>query len=249
VRARTPTNTLVMNLDPSAPWAPYWSQREVWWTPIPVVSEFAQGYVAEKLYLGHVLLDIISQQRVTDVVALASIGTAFPALVHRPVAFMGTPGVAGISTPADFCAGAQCVYLLPAAFSRLQATSTDTNITTEQWWPTLTQSPPSNWALPDASVNGWAPTAPVSGPGGGTTYVRVTTPPLVGPGLAVTCAAQIGATLYVDGQLVPNACSGAWLTIPALARPGSHVIAARAQLAQNTGTWFDLVVAPRATSG
>jgi hypothetical protein len=243
VRAHTPTNTLVMNLDPSAPWAPYWSQREVWWTPIPVVSEFAQGYVAEKLYLGHVLLDVMSRRQASDVVALASIGTAFPALAHKPVAFMGTPGVAGISTPADFCASAQCVYLLPAAFSHLQPTTNGTDIASAQWWPSLMQAPPSNWAAPDAYVDGWASMAPVSGPGGGTAYLRVTTPPSAGSGFAVTCAAQIAATLYVDGQLVPSGCSGAWLTLPALARPGSHVIAARAPLAQNAGTWFDLVVA------
>ena len=80
--------------------------------------------------------------------------------------------------------------------------------------------------------------------------MRLTLPEGLASTMAVACKAEGSVKLYVDGQQVSDGCSGGEGTVvPRLGLPGSHVVAAQAQLGQNLGPWFDLFVlanAPRA---
>lgn len=243
VRMHTPSNTLVMNLDPNARWAPYFTQREVWQTPVPV-SEFTGGYVAEKRHLGEILLANLASLRPgsqTHIVALAAVGAAQRALVGRPLAVLTDHAIPGLDGSPMFAAGPEQVYTLPDAGALLaSATSAAATI---QWWPQPTTPPLAGWEEPGGATIGWAPDAPPASQGGGqTVFVRIALASPVSASARIACGAGGAATLYVDGRATPDGCAGRWVDAPALAGPGPHLIAVRAALGQGLGPWFHVAV-------
>lgn len=240
VRAHTPANALVVNLDLNNRWAPYFTRREVAFTPVPV-SEFTYGYVAEKQYLVNQVLALMEDSASLRVVAAATAGSALPALQGRPVALItDQANSSGLGTQV-FVSGHERVSLLPGFFERLQP-ATASSI---QWWSGA-GAPPAGWQTADAAQSGWSTTPPRAG----TAYMRLTLPEGLASTMAVACKAEGSVKLYVDGQQVSGGCSGGeGRVVPKLGLPGSHVVAAQAQLGQNLGPWFDLFVlanAPRA---
>ncbi|HEV8194309.1 MAG TPA: hypothetical protein VGP82_22900, partial [Ktedonobacterales bacterium] len=104
VRAHTPTSTLVVNLDQNSRWAPYFTRREVAYTPVPV-SEFAIGYVAEKQYLVNRVQTLLVDSPTPRVVTMASAGSALPALQGRPVAIIADQTNIGVGATPVFSSG------------------------------------------------------------------------------------------------------------------------------------------------
>jgi hypothetical protein len=232
VRAHTPQNTLVINLDQNARWAPYFTRREVAYTPVPV-SEFTGGYVAEKQFLVNRALNIHEGGVAPRVVAAANAGSAMPALEGRPVAVIADQtDLAPLGSPA-FTAGTERVYLISDFFAPLRPS----NAASVRWW-SGSGAPPAGWQMPDAQQSGWVAPPPRAG----MAYLRLALP-AVPRGAVVACRAEGAVTLYVDGRLVPGGCQGGGsVPLPQLEGPGAHVLAARARLGQNLGPWFDLFV-------
>lgn len=237
VQAHTPSNTLVVNLDQTGQWAPYFTRREVAFTPVPV-SEFTYGYVAEKQYLIHEVLALMEDSSALRVVAAATAGSALPALQGRPVALI-TDQVNRISLGRQvFVADKERVALLPGFFERLQPATASS----VQWW-SGSGEPPAGWQTADGEQSGWTTTPPHAGKA----YMRLILPGGSSTTMAVACKAEGSVTLYVDGQQIAGGCpDGEGQAVPKLGLPGPHVLAAQAQLGQNLGPWFDLFVLARA---
>ena len=116
IERHTPTNTIVVNLDPTSRWAPYFTQREVTQTPVPV-SEFTTGYVAEKRHLADVLLSLLFHDRL---IAFATDGAASSALAARPVALLSATRLpSSWGAALRFHDGPELVYMLGDAFGQL----------------------------------------------------------------------------------------------------------------------------------
>lgn len=242
IRTHTSANTFVFNLDPMARWAPYFTQREVAVTPVPT-SEFTVGYVDEKQYLSRILLDVMAHSDAGPLVASASSGSALPALLNRPAVILTNQDIPGLNASAAFSAGAERVYPLQNPFAQLLAAPDAPATGTAQWWPSLTSAPPGGWDILDTPADGWTNVAPSGGGQNATLYVRVVLPAALHVGAQLTCNAEDGATLYVDGQQVSGACDGALRPAPSeLFAAGPHVLAARARPGQHLGPWFDLFV-------
>lgn len=235
VRAHTPQNALVINLDQNNRWAPYFTQREVAFTPVPI-SEFTVGYVAEKQYLVRQALAMFQDGDTLHAVSAASASPTLDTLEGRPVvviADQSSQTVTGAFGAPVYTAGDERVYLVPYFFASLNPAQGDAVL----WW-SGSGDPGAGWQQPNAPQSGWSATPPR----GGTAYVRLILP-YVPPQATVVCQAEGTVVLYVDGQQVPGGCgSGAAMHLPRLALPGGHVLAARAQLGAALGPWFDLFV-------
>ncbi len=232
IERSTPANTVVMNLDPTNRWAPYFTQREVTQTPIPT-SEFTTGYVAEKRYLAGVLLSLLRGDRL---VAFAADGTALPTLAARPVALLSDTRL----PPAwdgslRFQAGPELVYMLGNTFGQsLEQTPT------ARWWNGQ-RPPPAGWQA-SKNLAGWAAQPPALPNASGEVYLRMTVPGGTLSPLRVSCEASSGGRLFIDGKAVPDICVGSWQTFPELAVPGTHQLAFMAFPGHALGPWFDVAV-------
>jgi hypothetical protein len=233
VRAYTPENTLVVNLDQNSRWAPYFTRREVAYTPVPV-SEFSFGYVAEKHYLVNRVRALLADKSAPHVVAVASAGSALPALQGRPVALIAGKTVAGVEETPAFTSGVERVYLIPNFFGLLQPAGSSS----VRWWAGSGE-PPAGWQMPGASQIGWSTTPPHSGQA----YMRLALLQSLPQGVKVACQAEGGVKLYLDGEHVSGGCgSGQGVPLAGLEASGPHLLAAQANLGQNLGPWFDLLV-------
>jgi len=144
VRDSTPQNTYVLNLDPNGRWAPYFTQREVWMTPVPV-SEFTRGYIAEKVWLTATVMRAASldatgaalpaDQAPLRLLAVATSGTALPTLAQRPLAVIVAQSLPRYAADQVFASGPEHVYLLPDAFA---LTGSSHALTTTGAPPTVT---------------------------------------------------------------------------------------------------------------
>lgn len=231
IQRHTPTNTVVINLDPTNRWAPYFTQREVTQTPVPV-SEFTTGYVAEKRYLAGVVNMLLHRDRL---VAFATAGTALRLLAWRPVALLSYVRLPSSWDAAlRYQAGPEHVYMLGDAFGKMLAPTSAT-----LWWGGQ-QPPPAGWQT-SGDDSGWV-TQPPLPTTNGMLYLRMAVEGASPSPLRVSCAAQIGAQLFIDGRAVPDICSGSWQTFPELVPPGTHVLAFKAAPGRTLGPWFDMAV-------
>ncbi len=240
IHAHTAQDAFVVNLDQNNRWAPFFTQREVAFTPIPV-SEFTLGYVAEKQYLVNQALALQGNSSAPRIVAAASAGLALPALMGRPVVLITDQATAGVAGTPAFVAGVERVYLVPSLFERLQPP----DARSAQWW-SGSGKPPVGWQMPGAAQSGWGAIPPHAG----MAYMRLTLSQPLPSGVAVACRAEGAVSLFLDGQRIEGGCrNGQRVPLPGLEMPGSHLLAAQAQLGQNLGPWFDLFVLAPGGSG
>jgi hypothetical protein len=228
----TPASTVVVNLDPTNRWAPYFTRREVTQTPVPV-SEFTTGYVAEKRYLADVLLSLLRQD---GLIAFAADGSALPALVGRPVALLSDARLPpSWDASLRFQSGPELVYVLGDAFGQLLQSSP-----TARWWGSQ-GPPPTGWQVSESLTN-WATQPPALPTASSALYLRLTVPGATPSPLRVSCAAASGGRLYIDGKAMPDTCVGSWQTFPELALPGAHQLAFEARPGRNLGPWLAVAV-------
>jgi hypothetical protein len=231
VRAHTPANTVALNVDATAHWAPYFTRRESAITPIPT-SEFAAGYAAEKQYLSSVLWTLLQRPPTTQVIA-AGTGTALPALLGRPVAVLTTGSPAGLVGSLAFASGDQRMFVLADGYDRLRPA---VQAGSALWWTGAAPAPPEGWQT-ERAESGWS-----AGPNGARSrsaaYLRLMTP--LPAGAEISCRAQHGADLWLDGRLIAQACDGA---LHPLARAaGSHTVAMRVRWSPGQQPWAHLFI-------
>jgi hypothetical protein len=232
IERSTPANTVVMNLDPSSRWVPYFTRREVTQTPVPT-SEFTAGYVAEKRYLAGILLSLLHGDRL---IAFTADGTALPALAPRPVALLSTTRLPPTWDAAlRFQAGPEMLYMLGNAFGQSLE-----QMPTARWWNGQ-RPPPAGWQSSESPVS-WVSQSPALPTASGEVYLRLTVPGGSPLPLRVNCAAPSGGRLFIDGKAVPDTCVGSWQTFPELAAPGKHQLAFMANPGHILGSWFDVAV-------
>jgi hypothetical protein len=230
IECATPADTVVVNLDPTNRWTPYFTRREVTQTPIPT-SEFTTGYVAEKRYLAGVLLSLLRGDRL---IAFAADGKALPALEARPVAPLSdTPLPPAWDGSLRFQSGPERVYLLGNAFGQSLAQTP-----TAPWWSGRLP-PPVGWQTSENSA-GWAAQPPGLPTTTGEVYLRLTVPGGTASPLRVSCGALSGGRLFIGGKAVPDICVGSWQTFPELATPEAHELAFVGFPGRVLGPWFDV---------
>jgi hypothetical protein len=236
VRTHTPTDTVALNVDATAHWAPYFTGHESAITPIPT-SEFAGGYAAEKHYLSDVLWTLLQRAPTTQVVASAGTGTALPVLIGRPVAVLTTGSPAGLVGSLVFASGDQRVFLLPNGYGRLRPVAQAGSVL---WWTGAT--PPEGWQTARAE-SGWS--ADLAGLARqSVTYLRVMTP--LPAGAEISCRAQHDVDLWLDGRLIPQICDGS--LHPLTSASGSHTLALRVRWSPGQQPWAYLFVVAEAAS-
>lgn len=220
VRNHTPQDTLVVNLDADSQWAPYFTQREVYVSPIPV-SEFVVGYVAQKQLIIGALLHAARQTPPNRLMAwldAGNTGSAALALLNRPLAVItvySLPGVA--SRYLAYRVGIEQVYLLPNLFALTPYGSPPAHFAQVQWNAAHTAFTLTLPTLADA----W-----------------------------VSCKAQVGATaaMTLDGHVISGLCNGLASNLPVLAVRGLHRFAGRLlHMTQRDGAhrWFDFLLFTR----
>ena len=229
IARNTPTNTIVVNLNPTNRWAPYFTQREVTQTPVPV-SEFTTGYVAEKNYLARMLLSLLQQN--TRLVAFAADGTAVFALSDRPVALLTNSRLPSLWDAAlRFRAGPELVYMLGDVFGELLKPTPSA-----LWWNDR-QPPPIGWQT-TSNLTGWRAQPPTPHTTSNALYLRLIAPGESPTLLRVSCAGQTGGQLFIDGKQVLDTCTGSWQTFPELAVRGNHALSFTATPGSALGPWF-----------
>jgi hypothetical protein len=236
VRAHTPADTVALNVDATAHWAPYFTQRESAITPIPT-SEFAGGYAAEKQYLSSVLWTLLQRPPTTQVIAAAGTGVALPALIERPIAVLTTGSPAGLVGSLVFASEDQRVFLLANGYDRLRPI---VQAGSALWWTGVT--PPEGW-LTAHDETGWS-TDRDAATYLSVAYLRVITP--LPPGAEISCRAQHGADLWLDGAPVPQICDGALHSLAGAT--GSHTLALRIRWSPGQQPWGYLFVVGGAAS-
>ncbi len=239
IRAHTPKDTLVVNLGPNAPWAPYFTRREVAFTPIPT-DEFTSGYVNEKRFLVGALLNVFKDPG-ARVIAVANTDSALEALLERPLAILTTQEMPGLLWPTVYTSGPELVYLLPNGFSRLQPSGSPLSsaISTE-WWANTGQAPPDGWTNQlDGGLN-WLSRGSGSAPAPGARYARIVVDGALPAQAMVVCEGEDGAMVLVDGIPVSRGCSGAWVDLPAVSPRARHVIAFQIFPGQDSHPWGDV---------
>ncbi|MGO8946954.1 MAG: hypothetical protein ACLQUY_04680 [Ktedonobacterales bacterium] len=238
IREHTPKNTLVINLDPNAPWAPYFTKREVAYTPIPT-DEFTNGYVDEKQFLVSTLLGVVKDPG-ADVVAVAYTDTALRSLLGRPVVILTTEVMTSLVGPPASSSGPEQVYLLPDGFSRLQSAALPLGYTiTTQWWRDTRQAPPGQWSNQAGVTLPWSESESGNAPAPGVRYGRIVINGTLPAHSMMACKAEDGATIYLDGKVVPNGCTGTWVALPAISAHTRNVIAFQIVQGQDSQPWGD----------
>jgi hypothetical protein len=239
IRAHTPTNALIINLDPSAPWAPYFTQRKVAFTPIPT-DEFTHGYVNEKRFLVNILLDVFKDPK-ARVLAVANTGSALGSLLEQPVFILTPQLLTDLAGPPVYSSGAEHVYLLPSGFLRLQPAGVSLIYTiSAEWWTDTQQTPPRDWDRQSADSLHWSDTSSGRASASGVRYARITIDGALLPAMKIVCQSEDGATVYVDGTEVPGGCSGKWVDLPEMSSGSRHVIALQITHGGDLQTWGDM---------
>lgn len=238
IRAHTPADTVALNVDATAHWAPYFTGRESAITPIPT-SEFAGGYAAEKQYLSSVLWTLLQRPPTTQVIASAGTGTALPALLGRPVAVLTTGSPAGVEGSLVFVSGDQRVFLLANGYGHLRPAA---QAGSALWWTGATPTPLEGWQITRAE-SGWS-ARPDGAMRQSVAYLRMTTP--LPAGAEISCRAQHGADLWLDGHPLPQVCDGALHPLAGVA--GSHTLALRVRWSPGQQPWGYIFVVAEAAS-
>ena len=224
IRMHTPPSALVINLDPNAPWAPYFTKREVAYTPIPT-DEFVLGYISEKRFLVSLLLGIIKYPEV-QVLAVAHTDTALKSLLERPVVILTTQAMTNVLGPPAYTNGPEQVYLQPDGFSRLQSAAFPVGYSTvTQWWTDINQGPPENWSDQIATTLHWRDTGSGNAPAPGVRYARIVVKGILPMHAMVACIGEDGAIVFVDGKALLQGCTGGWVALPPISTRTQHVIA------------------------
>lgn len=246
IRAHTPRNTLVVNLDPNARWAPYFTQREVAYTPVPI-SEFTTGYVDEKRALATELTGLEQRLPQARVMAFAGAGTALSALAGRPVALLTDKPLPDPTAAPSYSAGPELVYLLGSAFGSFDPSTQ--GAARVEWWSSGSTAPASNWNTVNGGEAGWVESASPKIQGHGDTHVRINLNSVPPADVMLACDAPAGITLSVDGQPFSTPCTGQLVRVPRFAQPGPHVIGIQVAPGGGDDPWFNvLVVADGAAS-
>lgn len=246
IRTHTSPDTLVIATTSDARWAPYLTRREAAYTPLPT-SEDSAGYPAQKQLLVNWALLATSAQPRLSALAVASAGPATSVLAQRPLAIVTSAPATAFGTPA-YSAGPARVYLAPSLLALL-ATARQPEVSL--WWRDRSAgAPAANWMTPGATTSGWIPGAQaVSGPSDAG-WLRMTL--ALPAGAAILCQAQDGATLSLDGVVVPGGCSGALTALPQQAlgtgRTGPRLIAIRITQAKHPQPWLAVMVLAATTS-
>jgi|GEM_PF-1669731 hypothetical protein len=257
IQANTPKNALVINLNATPTWAPYFTQREVAFTPVPA-SEFTSGYVAEKQFIVRALL-AAQQAPGSQILAVANTPTALNALQGRPVVLLTPTPVNGLQMTPAYTSGPERVYLLPDGFALLQPhpytittttvaahkkprVSTESYTATTQWWTDTTSAPPDGWQSQPTDVNGWGDGTPASAPATGLRYGRIVLMGPLPPNAMIACSSEYTAQVWVDGVAVAGACSGKWVALPDVSTAGPHVVAFQLATGNDTQPWGDIFI-------
>jgi hypothetical protein len=235
VREHTDADTLALNMDPNAPWAPYFTRRESAITPVPT-SEFSSGYVAEKQYLSSLLWTLLERPPTTRVLAYAGAGTALPALVGRPVAVLTEGAPAGLPGAPAFASGDQRVFLLADGYARLRPAVGEGDI---RWWNGRASTPPVGWQASSATDAEWT-ARPDLAVTHRDAYLQLALTAPLAQQAEISCRAQRGADLWLDGRPLPDACDGA--PHPLASGPGPHILAMRARWTPGQQPWAYLFV-------
>lgn len=241
VRMNTPTNTLVVALDTQDNrWAPYLTQREAYYTPLPT-SEDSAGYPAQKRQLLQwALLALRSQPRLS-VLGAASAGPAWGNISQRPLVFI-SPASSPEFGAHVYTSGRVNVYAAPSLTARLGAAH---SLQMSLWWRGRSAgAPPPDWmsSAIDPVVPGWTQEAPNRPGPTDAAWLRVQVAAAAPQGTKILCSAQDGATLYVDGAAVPGACDGTLTPLDQLSEKGPHVIAVAVWRRQHANPWVDVYV-------
>jgi hypothetical protein len=246
IQAHTAANTLVVNLDPQAVWAPYFTRREVAYTPVPV-SEIVAGYVTEKRSLTDELLGLLGAQGTTGqprVVAATGVGSALDALAGRPVVVLMNQALGDGVAPVAFAAGPERVYLLGNAFTRMGIAPPEAGVARVLWWRSSLQTPPTGWTDADIGERaGWETKPPNDMGRSGATYIRLE---LAGPlpsGSMIACAAEGDVAAYLDGKRLVGGCGSGLTSLPLLSSPGPHVVALHASFGASVEPWLHVLLA------
>lgn len=250
IRTNTPVSTLVLNLDTNVTdqtWTPYFTQREVSTTPVPV-SEFTDGYVSEKRFLSARLLDAITLPAGSPVAAFAGMGTALAALQDHPVAILSDHDIPGLAVVPAFVAQPERVYLLGDAFSRFGVNAPSPSMATLDWW-TGSAAPPSGWTSSLTAAGGWSSVPPSADTPRTAAYLRVILPQSSGPlsGMSISCTAHGRVAVFLDGVPTSHVCVSRWMTLPSLTTPGPHVFAFSVAFASASDPWFAVMLTRQAT--
>lgn len=245
IRSHTPPDALVLNLDASSAWAPYFTQREVAFTPVPVSEETA-GHVDEKRALAAELLARTAQPG-GRVLAFSGTGAAYTALMQRPVVLLTDTPPAGIAVSPAVVAGNERVYVLGPAFQALAAAATAGGMRVE-WWSGTTAIPPAGWTQPEIEEAGWAASAPSFPPTGRDSYLRIH---INGSQLADTqllCGASGLVEMWLDGRPIGARCAD-HSVVPLSLGTGEHVLAVHsARPADPADPWLNVLVLGRAAT-
>jgi hypothetical protein len=238
VRAHTPADTVALNMDATAHWAPYFTGRESAITPIPT-SEFTGGYAAEKQYLSRVFWSLLQRPSTTQIIATAGAGEALPALIGRPVAVMTTGSPADLVGSLAFASGDQRVYLLPNGYGRLRPV---TQAGSARWWTGATPAPPAGWQTAHGE-SGWSARSD-GAMRQSVSYLRLMAP--LPAGAEISCRAQHDADLWLDGRLMPQICDGS--LHPLTGASGSHTLALRVRWSPGQQPWGYLFIVAEAAA-
>jgi hypothetical protein len=238
IRMHTPRSALVINLDPNAPWAPYFTQREVAYTPIPT-DEFVRGYVSEKRFLVSLLLGVVKDPG-APVLAVANTDTALRSLLERTLVILTTQAMTNVLGPPAYTSGPEQVYLQRGGFSRLQSAVFPSGYSTvTEWWTDINQEPPVDWSKQVATSLHWRETETGNAPAPGARYARIVVKGILPMHAMVACIGEDGAIVLLDGKAVPEGCTGRWVALPALSTLTPHVIAFQIVQGQDQRPWGD----------
>ncbi|HLZ22800.1 MAG TPA: hypothetical protein VKQ30_11815, partial [Ktedonobacterales bacterium] len=240
IRANTPASTLVINLNTNANWTPYFTQREVSYTPVPV-SEFVDGYVNEKRFLSDRVLDAMTQPGSSRVIAFAGIGTAITSLASRPVAIVTDHTLLNLSVAPAFVADPQRVYLLGDAFTSLNINHPSTGTAALAWW-SASSSPADDWTTSIPSPDGWTSVPPLASTARAAMYLRLVLLGSSASGLRIRCEAHGSVAIYEDGVQIPHGCVGGWKALPSFVTSGPHVLAFRVGFDSAADPWFAVML-------
>lgn len=241
IRSHSPSDALVLNLNANSAWAPYFTQREVAFTPVPVSEETA-GYVDEKRALAVELLASMAHSQ-AQVMAFSGTGVASSVLAQRPVILLTDTPLAGTSSPPDFVAGNERVYLLGIAFQGLTSAAKAGGMRVE-WWSGGTPAPPAGWTQPGSEAVGWSPLAPHNPPVGGDSYLRIHLNGALPAEMRLVCGASGPVEMWLDGgQHMLAPCGGSQSTTPLRLGAGEHVLAIHStRPADPADPWLNVLV-------
>jgi hypothetical protein len=242
VRANTPANALVMDLpDVADPWwAPYLTQREAYYTPLPA-SEDTAGYPAQKTQLLDWALAAVHAEPRLSMLAMASAGPAWGSISQRPLVFITHAKVPELGTFA-YSSGPVNVYIA-SSLMNLEGAATPTGM--RLWWRGKSAgAPPADWmsTAGNPTLPGWVPGTPNRPGPDDASWLRLQFAEATPQGTTILCSAQDGATLYVDGSPVPHACNGKLIPIEQLSAKGPHVIAVEVAHWWHPNPWVNVEV-------